>query len=344
MHGNSHGCLVPRCPSASPVYTLPVAESTAKLNPVRLTSHHYGTQRASQNKPVTRIADSAKQTVETYPNAQIIFHSKKGDVLSAKNLQSIREFQRSITKITKYEKYCLRGDSHGKDCMIPYSPSGIATWTSQTFADDDSSCNCATEFDVPCANCDSDCSADFYLPGCMADPMAPLPTSEWGKTAEPPFNAMCKQGTSDNADTSTCYYMLYQTRLNVMGTNWDCSNLEASWTRILVPFGLPIGNNDDDTEEMEDTIFSWGSNVFLPAFFELKAELEMDNSDLKNPLKRKRRWFGADEFIYELDAAPKGHLPLTSALRGTMLLKELLKHPVWGEEEFKDSGKGKFDK
>ena len=70
----------------------------------------------------------------------------------------------------------------------------------------------------------------------------------------------------------------------------------------------------------------------------------MDNSDLKNPLKRKRRWFGADEFIYELDAAPKGHLPLTSALRGTMLLKELLKHPVWGEEEFKDSGKGKFDK
>jgi hypothetical protein len=227
------------------------------------------------------IADSAKQTVETYPNAQIIFHSKKGDVLSAKNLQSIREFQRSITKITKYEKYCLRGDSHGKDCMIPYSPSGIATWTSQTFADDDSSCNCATEFDVPCANCDSDCSADFYLPGCMADPMAPLPTSEWGKTAEPPFNAMCKQGTSDNADTSTCYYMLYQTRLNVMGTNWDCSNLEASWTRILVPFGLPIGNNDDDTEEMEDTIFSWGSNVFLPAFFELKAELEMDNSDLK---------------------------------------------------------------
>jgi len=50
-------------------------------------------------------------------------------------------------------------------------------------------------------------------------------------------------------------------------------------------------------------------------------------------LERKRRWFGNDEFIYDLEA-PKGHLPLTSALRGTMLLKEILQHPVWEEEEF----------
>ena len=70
----------------------------------------------------------------------------------------------------------------------------------------------------------------------------------------------------------------------------------------------------------------------------------IDTSDLKNPLKRKRRWFGDDEFIYDLEAAPKGHLPLTSALRGTMLLKEILKHPVWEEEEFQNSGKGKYDK
>lgn len=43
-----------------------------------------------------------------------------------------------------------------------------------------------------------------------------------------------------------------------------------------------------------------------------------------------------NDFIYELDKAPKGHLPLTSTLRGTQLLQGLLEHPVWDEEEFKD--------
>lgn len=51
-------------------------------------------------------------------------------------------------------------------------------------------------------------------------------------------------------------------------------------------------------------------------------------------LERKRRWFGNDEFIYDLKKAPKGHLPLTSALRGTQLLSELMKHPAWDDEEF----------
>lgn len=51
-------------------------------------------------------------------------------------------------------------------------------------------------------------------------------------------------------------------------------------------------------------------------------------------LERKRRWFGNDEFIYDLKKAPKGHLPLTSALRGTQLLSELMKHPAWDDDEF----------
>ncbi|CAM9388089.1 unnamed protein product [Phaeothamnion confervicola] len=46
-------------------------------------------------------------------------------------------------------------------------------------------------------------------------------------------------------------------------------------------------------------------------------------------VERKLRWFGANEFIYDVDKAPRGHLPLTSALRGTTLLKELLMHPLW---------------
>jgi hypothetical protein len=50
---------------------------------------------------------------------------------------------------------------------------------------------------------------------------------------------------------------------------------------------------------------------------------------------RKRRWFGDSEFSYKLDDAPKAHLPLTSALRGTQLLKALLQHQVWETEEWK---------
>lgn len=49
-------------------------------------------------------------------------------------------------------------------------------------------------------------------------------------------------------------------------------------------------------------------------------------------VERKLRWFGANEFIYDVDKAPKGHLPLTSALRGTTLLKQLMAHPVWETE------------
>jgi len=52
-------------------------------------------------------------------------------------------------------------------------------------------------------------------------------------------------------------------------------------------------------------------------------------------VERKKRWFGASEFIYDVKKAPEGHLPLTSALRGTSLLKELLSHPVWDNDDWK---------
>lgn len=52
-------------------------------------------------------------------------------------------------------------------------------------------------------------------------------------------------------------------------------------------------------------------------------------------VERKKRWFGASEFIYDVKKAPEGHLPLTSALRGTSLLKKLLEHPVWDDDEWK---------
>ncbi|CAB9521033.1 tetrapyrrole-binding protein [Seminavis robusta] len=52
-------------------------------------------------------------------------------------------------------------------------------------------------------------------------------------------------------------------------------------------------------------------------------------------VERKKRWFGASEFIYDVKKAPEGHLPLTSALRGTSLIKNILAHPVFDDEEWK---------
>jgi len=49
-----------------------------------------------------------------------------------------------------------------------------------------------------------------------------------------------------------------------------------------------------------------------------------------------KRWVPVDsrgnEFVYDLKKAKKGHLPLTSALRGTYLLQYLLSHPAYGPE------------
>lgn len=52
-------------------------------------------------------------------------------------------------------------------------------------------------------------------------------------------------------------------------------------------------------------------------------------------VERKKRWFGASEFTYDVKKAPVGHLPLTSALRGTSLIKKLLEHPVWDNDDWK---------
>jgi hypothetical protein len=52
-------------------------------------------------------------------------------------------------------------------------------------------------------------------------------------------------------------------------------------------------------------------------------------------VERKKRWFGASEFTYDVKKAPKGHLPLTSALRGTNLIQELINHPVWENDDWK---------
>ena len=60
------------------------------------------------------------------------------------------------------------------------------------------------------------------------------------------------------------------------------------------------------------------------------------NGDEKS--KKLLRWLPdakSDEFIYDLEKAPVGHLPLTSTLRGTQLLTNLLDSDVWNNDEFK---------
>jgi hypothetical protein len=57
---------------------------------------------------------------------------------------------------------------------------------------------------------------------------------------------------------------------------------------------------------------------------------------IENGSERKLKWFGSSEFVYTLDKAPQGHLPLTSALRGTQLLKELMTLKLWEEYDWKN--------
>ena len=52
-----------------------------------------------------------------------------------------------------------------------------------------------------------------------------------------------------------------------------------------------------------------------------------DDSAARRRLHRRTQ----SEFIYDL-TAPKGHLPLTNAIRGTTLFKYLMKHPVWATD------------
>lgn len=39
------------------------------------------------------------------------------------------------------------------------------------------------------------------------------------------------------------------------------------------------------------------------------------------------------EFVYDLDTACKGHLPLTNALRGTQLFQAILQHPAFDKKD-----------
>lgn len=48
------------------------------------------------------------------------------------------------------------------------------------------------------------------------------------------------------------------------------------------------------------------------------------------------KWFGQSEFTYDLEKGVQGHLPLTSALRGTQLIRKLMELPLWDKYDWKN--------
>ena len=83
----------------------------------------------------------------------------------------------------------------------------------------------------------------------------------------------------------------------------------------------------------------FGYSVQRQAFISKKVNENFENFferiGWKNKAGSLLRWLPEaknDEFIYDAEKAPKGHLPLTSALRGTQLLNGLLTHPAWETE------------
>jgi len=85
----------------------------------------------------------------------------------------------------------------------------------------------------------------------------------------------------------------------------------------------------------------WRTTAIKGDFEKFCRKIDWNRIGEDGETERKRRWFGDSEFIYTMDAA-RGHLPLTSALRGTSLIKEIFAHPLWEEEEF--NKKDKADK
>uniref|UniRef100_A0A7S0Q4D9 GUN4-like domain-containing protein n=1 Tax=Coccolithus braarudii TaxID=221442 RepID=A0A7S0Q4D9_9EUKA len=82
--------------------------------------------------------------------------------------------------------------------------------------------------------------------------------------------------------------------------------------------------------------YSVQSKIFNSKKVNCKFEDFFDRIGWTNDQGKLLRWLPdkGNEFIYDLDKAPDGHLPLTSALRGTQLLEGLLAHPAMQREEF----------
>jgi len=103
----------------------------------------------------------------------------------------------------------------------------------------------------------------------------------------------------------------------------DMATLERLWqTYSNGKFGYAVQRQAFESKKV---------NKNFDAFFERIGWKNKEGSLL--------RWLPeakGDEFIYDVEKAPKGHLPLTSALRGTRLLEGLLAHEAWDREEFAD--------
>jgi len=121
---------------------------------------------------------------------------------------------------------------------------------------------------------------------------------------------------------------------------------EAAVARGFVYFSEVASIPHEDLASFERLWLTYSGGKFgysvQHSIFETKKvsrnlDLLYDRIGWKNGQGRLLRWLPdkGNEFVYDLDKAKEGHLPLTNTLRGSKLLERMLDHPLWQTEEFK---------
>lgn len=115
------------------------------------------------------------------------------------------------------------------------------------------------------------------------------------------------------------------------GGNFDRFIKRIGWTTTETTPAPQSSVPTTKSNSLSDGALTGGSTVSA-----LLSQDETGASTIIAGTERLRRWFGQSEFIYDVKAAPKGHLPLTNAIRGTQLIKQLLQHPVWDQYDWEN--------
>lgn len=84
-------------------------------------------------------------------------------------------------------------------------------------------------------------------------------------------------------------------RQTIIGQDFSCGNLRAPYVRSIVPWGVPFkssgcvlsGSDDDgasvenDRDGWQDELWLWGYGDLTPQLFDIKAQVEKENSDVE---------------------------------------------------------------
>jgi len=222
----------------------------------------------------------------------LLFEDSSWDPLSPSTLKSLEKAQQSVAELKDFKAVCLQNSLTGQ-CATTQSPVNWAAWltplTPETLAtltkyDNDSATNAAC-LQIPQAlyqlNRDQQCNAQAHLEApvkCSVGSLGNFPTRE---QMAGPFTAMCKSGPGqDNEEGGECGEKLLPLREAMFAKNWDCSTLEAKYTRIALPSAGPLGRSGncdwwEDEEELEGHLLA-----MVDPLFQIKSEVEASNRDV----------------------------------------------------------------